>query len=83
MIAFTVPLFIFVLLTSNCLHGQPLVNDYENERAIVLPRLKRAVYAVPQHQTFDNHRNDEFLNNFDDTLFSLMQRTNHKRLIDF
>ena len=83
MLAFTVPLFIFVLLTSDVLHGQPLVSGNADDQAVVAPRLRRAVYAVPQHHGFDNRHNDDFLNNFDETLYSLIQRANHKRLIDF
>jgi len=86
MIAFTVPLFILILLTNDLIHGQPVINDIDHgdQRAVVLPRLKRAVYAaVPQHQIFDNHQNEDFWKLFDETPYSLNQRTNHKRLIDF
>lgn len=82
MIAFTVPLFILVLMTSDCLHGHPMERPSALQSEVPT-RIKRA-YAMVQHHPFDQtHLNDDALNNIDELLYSLVQRPNRKRLIDF
>jgi hypothetical protein len=86
MIAFTVPLFIVILLTSQCINAYPSGSSLgtKNINQINL-RLKRD-FGLLQHHDSTNHFNDDIPLNFEENLpfiYSIIPRQNRKRLIDF
>lgn len=83
MIAFTVPLIAVILLTSQCINAYPSMDGKTNHP--INPRLKRD-YGVLQHHDLVNHFNEDVPFNYEENLpylYSLIQRANRKRLIDF
>jgi hypothetical protein len=83
MIAFTAPLFIILLVTSQYIDAYPSASVIGTKISYPLnPRLKREFGLYQRHES----SNDDLPINWDDTLpyfYSIIPRTNHKRLIDF
>jgi hypothetical protein len=86
MIAFTIPLFIVVLLTSQYINAYPSGSSIGKKN--IYPtnlRLKRD-FGVLQHHDLINRFNDDIPLNFEENLpfiYSIIPRQNRKRLIDF
>jgi len=86
MIAFTVPLLVVLLVTSQYISAYPSAPSIgmKNNHPIN-PRLKRD-FGLAQHHELANHFNDDTPFNFEENLpyiYSIIQRPNRKRLIDF
>jgi hypothetical protein len=88
MIAFTVPLLVVLLVTSQCINAYPSAAsgmNVKNNHPINL-RLKRD-YGLLQHHDLANNYNGDLPLNIDEYLPYLyggsISRQNRKRLIDF
>ncbi|CAF1299889.1 unnamed protein product [Rotaria sordida] len=86
MTVFPIALLVILLMTSQYINGYPstLSKGTKNNHAINL-RLKRN-YEYAQHHQLTNNYNDDTPVNYDEYLpniYSIIQRPNHKRLIDF
>ena len=92
MLAFTVPLLVLVLMTSDCLHAHPAqtgleTSDQQQQHPIV-PRFKRGFAVLQRHDSSNNNNDDLATSNLEENLslpyfYSVVQRANRKRLIDF
>jgi hypothetical protein len=80
------PLLIILLVTSQYIDAYPSASMTGTKINYPLnPRLKRDL-GLLQHHQLTNNVNDDTPFNWDDNLpygYSIIPRTNHKRLIDF
>lgn len=92
MLAFTVPFFVFVLMTSEFLHAHPAVIGVETisheQQHPAAPRFKRGYAVLQRHDSNNNNNDDLATSNLEESLslpylYSVVQRANRKRLIDF
>jgi hypothetical protein len=86
MIAFTVPLLVVVLLTSQYINAYPSASSIDGKKNHPINlRLKRD-FGLLQHHELTNRLNDDIPLNYEESLPYIrwiIQRPNRKRLIDF
>jgi hypothetical protein len=86
MIAFTTSIILVLLVTSQYIDAYPSASVIGTKINHPLnPRLKRDFGFLQRHES-TNNINDDTPINWDDNLpyiYSIIPRTNHKRLIDF
>ncbi|CAF0750343.1 unnamed protein product [Adineta steineri] len=86
MVAFTVPLLVVLLVTSQCMYAYPSASSLNTRYNHPMNlRLKRD-FGYLQHHELANNFNDYIPSNIDESLqyaYPINQRQNRKRLIDF
>jgi len=86
MVAFTVPLLVVLLVAGQYIHAYPSASSIGTQNIHPMNlRLKRDSGFL-QHHELANNFNDNMPSNIDDNLpyiYSILQRQNRKRLIDF
>ncbi|CAF3268548.1 unnamed protein product [Rotaria socialis] len=86
MFVYPVPLLVILLVTSQFIKAHPsAISKGTNNNHPMHQRLKRDI-AYLQHHELANNYNDDMPSGFDESspfIYSLMQRRNRKRLIDF
>ena len=86
MVAFTVPLLVVLLVTSQYLHAYPSPSSMgTKDNHPMNLRLKRD-FGFLRHHELANNFNDDLPSNIDENLqyiYPVIHRQNRKRLIDF